>query len=62
MADEPTKEVLVDTTKVETGKITFFGNISNKTPTILARVTKGLRYFSVQWYQVLIYFQVATLK
>lgn len=47
MADEQKEEVQVDTTKLATGKITVFGKMSNPTPTILARATKALRYFSV---------------
>jgi hypothetical protein len=37
----------VDTTKLVKGKVKIFGNINNPTPTILARSTKALRYFSV---------------
>lgn len=44
---QPTDEVQVDTTKITTGKVTFFGPINNPTPTLLARVTKALRYFAV---------------
>lgn len=40
-------EVQVDTTTIQKGKVTFFGKPSNPTPTILARATKALRYFSV---------------
>ena len=49
MADEQQKpeKVEVDTTKLTTGKVTFFGPIKNPTPTLLARVTKALRYFAV---------------
>jgi len=42
--DHPTE---VDTTTLSTGKVTFFGNVSNPTPTILARATRALRYFAV---------------
>ena len=42
-----TDEVQIDTTAISKGKITVFGNVSNPTPTILARATKALRYFSV---------------
>lgn len=50
MPDQNTQtpdEVQVDTTAVTKGKVTFFGNVKNPTPTILARVTKALRYFAV---------------
>ncbi len=39
--------IQVDTTKSQKGTVKFFGNPKLKTPTILARVTKALRYFSV---------------
>lgn len=39
--------IQVDTTAPATGKVTFFGNVKNPTPTILARATKALRYFAV---------------
>lgn len=42
------EKIQVDTTKQTAGTIRIFnGGIGNPTPTILARVTKGLRYFSV---------------
>ena len=48
MAEETQPEkVEVDTTKLTTGKVTFFGPIKNPTPTLLARITKALRYFAV---------------
>ena len=40
-------EVQVDTTSITKGKVTFFGPVKNPTPTLLARVTKALRYFAV---------------
>lgn len=48
MPNEPatTDEIVVDTTTVSKGKVTVFGNINNPTPTILARVTKAMRYFA----------------
>ncbi len=44
MEDQKTTEV--DTTNQSTGKIVF-GGINLPTPTLLARVTKSLRYFAV---------------
>lgn len=44
---EEEQPIQVDTTAPSTGKVTFFGNVSNPTPTILARATKALRYFAV---------------
>ena len=46
MADDQ-EAIVVDTTKEATGKVTYFGKVSNPTPTILARATKALRYFAV---------------
>lgn len=46
--DEETKPVQVDTTKVTTGTVRVMGKgWRNPTPTLLARVTKGMRYFAV---------------
>lgn len=44
---EQPEKIEVDTTKTTSGKVTFFGKISNPTPTLLARITKALRYFAV---------------
>lgn len=44
---EQVEKVEVDTTKLTAGKVTFFGPIKNPTPTLLARITKALRYFAV---------------
>ncbi len=41
-----TDEVQVETTTIQKGKVTIGFN-RNPTPTILARATKALRYFSV---------------
>lgn len=41
------EEIQVDTTTVTKGKVTVFGKMSNPTPTLLAKITKALRYFSV---------------
>lgn len=42
---ETNEPIQVDTTKVTKGAIKYFGSPSLPTPTILARVTKALRYF-----------------
>ncbi len=45
---DPEKQVVqVDTTRMTTGSIKFFGDPKLSTPTILARCTKALRYFCV---------------
>lgn len=42
---ETNEKIQVDTTKVTKGTIKYFASPSLPTPTILARVTKALRYF-----------------
>lgn len=43
--EEKKDQIQVDTTKLKTGRLKFFGNVFLPTPTILKRIDQAIRYF-----------------